>query len=313
MLSWIRGKLTPRQKATMTIMFADVCGSTQLFERYGDEKARKIVSFTLALLTQITMKYGGEVVKTIGDEIMCKYPDNSSAFQAACDMQRSIRNHEHLAKINMAIKIGFHHGEILLEKNDVFGDAVNVAARMVGMAKAKQIICTGSTIAKLPIALAKNARNLGRVKVRGKKREMEIFEVIWQEDTSDVTMLYKSTDPPRRPASVRLVLHHKGQRFEVNEKLPFLSLGRDRENDLSVDTDLASRNHASIEFRQGKFLLTDRSTNGTFVWMENGEKFFIHREDIHLYNRGIISLGRDAMTDDPDLIYYKYVSKKESR
>ena len=310
MISWLKEKLKTRQKTTMAILFADVCGSTRIFETYGDEKARKIVAYTLAQLTQVVARHNGELVKTIGDEIMCKFPDTPRAYEAASEMQKRIKEHKQLSRSKMAIKVGFHWGDVLLERNDVFGDAVNVAARMVGLAKPAQIICSEATILQLPAVHARHVRSLGKVKVRGKRREMEIFEVIWQEDTSDVTMLYKVRPEQRKTSSAKLILHHHGNKIEIEEHAPGFSLGRDKQNDLSVETDLASRVHASIEYRQGKFVLTDRSTNGTYIWMENGEKFYVHREDIHLYSRGIISLGRDIVTNDPELIYYKYTSQK---
>ncbi|MCB0291785.1 MAG: hypothetical protein KDH97_16135, partial [Calditrichaeota bacterium] len=60
MISWLKEKLKTRQKTTMAILFADVCGSTRIFETYGDEKARKIVAYTLAQLTQVVARHNGE-------------------------------------------------------------------------------------------------------------------------------------------------------------------------------------------------------------------------------------------------------------
>lgn len=119
------------QQVAATVLFADICGSTRLFERYGDVRARQIETRVLDALTAETRAHGGEVIKTIGDEIMSRFPDAESAVRAACEMHQALKDDPELAQLNIAVKIGLHHGPVLVEKNDVFGDAVNVAARMV--------------------------------------------------------------------------------------------------------------------------------------------------------------------------------------
>ena len=158
------------QQVSATILFADICGSTRLFEQYGDVQARLIETRVLDKLTEETGVYGGVVIKTIGDELMCRFPSAEQAVKAACDMHRAIKNDPGLVKLNMAIKIGLHHGPVLVENNDVFGDAVNVAARMVSLSKADQIITTGETVGFLYDELRQITRNLGRSSVRGKQR-----------------------------------------------------------------------------------------------------------------------------------------------
>jgi len=74
-----------------------------------------------------------------------------------------------------------------------------------------------------------------------------------------------------------------------------------------VDQDRVSRTHADIEFRQGKFILVDGSTNGTYVLLNNGSRFFVQREEFTLHDRGIICLGKAVTANDPDLIRYECV------
>ena len=309
LFSWFRGKLKKQEHSTETIMFADICRSTQIFETYGDVRARKILSKAISILIELTERHGGRVIKTIGDEVMATFPTSENGVKAAAQMHKIIADNSELAPHRIAIKVGLHHGDVLLEEEDVFGDAVNVAARMVSLAKANQIITTTSTTETLSELLRSYTRNLGPAKVRGKQEEIQIAEVIWQEDTSDLTILpgenamtMKSQD--NQPQS-KLLLHYRGNQVEVGQEYSTFRLGREENNDLFIDEELASRNHASIEYRKGKFVLIDRSTNGTYVWMANGEKFFIHREEIHLYGQGVISLGRDLTKNNPELIFYK--------
>src|SRR6188508_3364201 len=124
------------QSRPQTILFADVAGSTRLFETKGDVEARRLCSMVLDALSVICQQYGGRVIKTIGDEIMCTIPTALDGLLAARDMQRK-----------MARDINFvRDGPALEENGDVYGDAVNTAARMASLAKREQIVTTASTV-----------------------------------------------------------------------------------------------------------------------------------------------------------------------
>lgn len=303
-------KQSLRQQIFATVLFADICGSTRLFEEYGDLRARRIESRVLTLLSDKTAQFGGTVIKTIGDEIMSRFPEAEGAVSAACKMQEAIKDDEALAELNIAIKIGLHHGPVLVEQNDVFGDAVNVAARMVSQAKADQIITTRETIGFLPEKLERMTRSLGWSRVRGKQDEMEIFEVIWQEETSSLTQLFNVSkqEELRNLLFGRLLLEYRDEKFELEPTSKLFTIGRGYKNHLVVDRELVSRSHADIEFRQGKFILTDHSTNGTYLLLENGSRFFLRREEFALLDQGSICLGQ-AITDNDtaELIRYRCV------
>lgn len=292
------------QQLSVTILFADICGSTRLFEKYGDVRAREIEALVLGALTATTGDYGGELIKTIGDEIMSRFPNPAQAVRAACEMHRALKNDAELAALNIAVKIGLHHGPVLVENNDVFGDAVNVAARMVSLAKADQIITSGITIQQLPSELAGMIRSLGTSKVRGKRDEMEIFEIIWQDNTTGLTQMAHGQEELRNLIFARLTLEYRGKTVELVPSGQSFSIGRGDRNQLIVDRELVSRSHAEIEFRQGKFILVDHSTNGTYLLLENGARFFVRREEFTLHERGIISLGQVVSEQNPDTIRY---------
>ncbi|MCB1777061.1 MAG: adenylate/guanylate cyclase domain-containing protein, partial [Candidatus Competibacteraceae bacterium] len=277
---------TPHQQEPATVLFADISGSTRLFEQYGDVHARQIENRVLDLLAEQTIAHQGVVVKTIGDEIMSRFPEAIPGIQAACDMQKVIKHDPVLADLNIAIRIGLHHGTVLIEKNDVFGDAVNVAARMVTQAKADQIITNRETVTALSPELQQRTRDLGKVWVRGKQDEMEIVEVIWYESTSltQMSALTQMSSEETQKAlrnllNARLLLNYHGQDHEVAPSAEAFTIGRGPRNRLVVDRELVSRSHAAIEFRQGKFILADHSTNGTYLLLENGSRFFVRREE----------------------------------
>jgi class 3 adenylate cyclase len=300
---------TGRQEQA-TLLFADICGSTGLFERYGDLHARQIEARVLDLLAACTVAHQGTVIKTIGDEIMSRFPNAERGVSAACEMQQGIKDDPVLAELGIAIRIGLHHGPVLAERNDVFGDAVNVAARMVALAKADQIITTRETVGCLSADSRQTTRSLGRSWVRGKQNEMEIAEVIWYESGSLTQMSDGETQKIlRNQLYARLILDYRDQNIPITPSTQVFTIGRGLKNNLVVERELVSRSHATIEFRQGKFILKDNSTNGTYLLLENGARFFVRREEFTLHERGVICLGQAAFEDNPDVIRYecKYV------
>jgi len=293
-----------------TILFADVSGSTRLFERKGDVEARRLIAAVLEAMSKVCRRHGGRVIKTIGDEIMCTFPAALNGVLAACDMQRRIGREIEFVRESLAVRIGLHHGDALEEDGDVFGDAVNTAARMAALAKREQVVTTAATYQSLS-GKVPEARSLGRARVSGKLLPIEIVDLVWQEDTSGMTMVQssvlKQAAAEEDLASTRLRLRHRGQEVELGPDSPAFMMGREAGNNLVVEAEWVSRTHAQIEFKRGHFVITDRSTNGTYVRVGEDDELKLHRDELHLRRSGTISLGRAGGPEDPDLIQYEAV------
>lgn len=294
------------ERRALTILFADVSGSTRLFETHGDVEARRLVGGVLIALAEVAARHGGRVVKTIGDEIMCTFPGPLHGLLAATDMQRRIKGDADFARDNLAIRIGLHHGEALVEDNDVFGDAVNTAARMAdkNLARRDQIVSTKSTVEGIAHTTGLRVRSLGSVHVLGKQAPLEIVDVLWQEDLAPVTTVQRLMQPTGAAAGLRLMLRFKSQVFEVEEGASF-SIGRDPASSLVVETEWVSRNHALIEWKRGYFMLADRSTNGTWLKIGDDDELLVHRDETHLRRSGTISLGQAHLGGDADFVYFQ--------
>jgi len=289
----------------LTILFADVSGSTKLFETRGDFEARRLVSAILTALAGVTAQHGGKVIKTIGDEIMCTFPGPMQGLLGSVDMQKRIAHDMAFAKENLAIRIGLHHGDALVEDNDVYGDAVNTAARMAALAKREQIITTASTVRMLTNAGMLRTRSVGQARVSGKQLPIDIVDVTWQEDTSNVTMVQRAIKIDSGPgARLRLQMRYRGRALEMDDLSPPFTLGRDVTSSLTVEAEWVSRNHALIECKRGLFTLSDRSTNGTYVKFGDDEELRLHRDEVHLRRNGIISLGQSIALNPDHLIYF---------
>ena len=285
----------PNENVSLAILFADVSGSTRLYETLGDKEALERIERCLAILSELSRQHHGEIVKTIGDEIMCVFPDAGSAFCAARAMQTEMAMQLTSGKLPLYIHIGLHYGPAIRDENDIFGDAVNIAARLTKIAKAGQIITSQQTADTLPAELRADMRKLGNATLKGKREEIDICEIIGQE-VGDMTLML-GTAFKTAPYAGCLVLRYGGMSLVIDGKKSAAVLGRDKNNDLVVNNPLASRQHAQIECRGGKFILIDQSTNGTYVFNGDGRKSFVHREEFPLSGSGSISLGHDTEGD----------------
>ena len=293
------------QTRPQTILFADVSGSTRLFETKGDVEARRLIAAILNALSIVCVGHGGRVIKTIGDEIMCTLPTAMAGLLAACDMQRKMSRDINFVRENLAVRIGFHHGNALEENDDVFGDAVNVAARMASLAKREQIVSTAATVNGLTGTRLPETRSLGRARVSGKLLPIEIVDVVWQEDTSGMTMVQSAIRMgDLAPAGAKLTLRHRGKLIELTENSEPFMMGREVSNNLMVEADWVSRTHAQIEYKRGHFMITDRSTNATYVCIGQDPELRLHRDEVHLRKSGSISMGQAAAANTHDLIHF---------
>jgi len=286
---------------SLAILFADISGSTRLYEVLGDVRARERTSRCLSILTAVIQRHGGTVIKTIGDEVMSTFPSADAAVQAACAMQESVAAEVVPGETALDIRIGLHYGPALAELGDVFGDAVNVAARIVALTKARQILTTRQTVEMLSPVLSAGTRHTDRAPVKGKQEEIDVYEVIWREE--DLTRM-EGSQIPRVDSQARLQLRFREQEIEASHGRPVVTIGRGQQNDIIVLDTLASRMHARIEYRRGKFVLLDQSTNGTYVLTDEGETAYLRREEFVLRGSGVISLGRAAGREAPEVIHF---------
>ena len=291
----------------LTILFADIAGSTRLYDTFGHVNARQLISDCLSRLKEIAVANEGTVVKTIGDEVMCTFPTPNDAAESAKQMHEEISFDPRMVQANIHLRIGFHHGDVICEPGDVFGDAVNVAARMVELAKSDQIITNKVTLALMKQALRRRARIVDRTLVRGKDDIMEISELIWGKP-EQMTMSNSFTE--QMIASLTsdkdfLQIRYGQHRILVDRERPILTMGRGVANHLMIDDPLISRMHARIELQRNRFMLIDESTNGTFLMAKGKKPVFLRRDAVQLEGKGLIGLGQEVARDAPSAIRYR--------
>jgi adenylate cyclase len=243
-------------------------------------------------LREVTKAAGGRVVKTIGDEVMAIFPGPDAAAGAAAAMQRAIEDMPESSAGRPGVRIGFQRGPVINQDNDVFGDTVNMAARLAQQAIRAQILTSAETAATLSEHYKACLRRLYAVELKGKAVEVDLCELIWRVGHGTDTFTFEAgiKAAMRAPAILRLV--HKGQEVQRRRDPDSFVIGRDPECDLPIVHHLISRRHCSIERRGDKFVLSDQSSNGTFVTVEGDSEFTLQREEFILRRSGCISFGQ---------------------
>lgn len=298
----------PQQIEKLAVLFADICGSTALYDNLGDSLARRLIAQCVATMSGEIDAHRGTLIKTIGDEVMCTFPSAEAAMHAACAMQRAVKNGRYEGGHAMHIRVGFHYGDAIREAGDVFGDTVNVAARVAAITRADQIMTTQAVVNALPPELREKTRQIMRAEFKGKQEHFDISIVIWEMD--DMLSTRIGTPVLRKsPENIdEMSLCYRGQSLKVNKERRSVVLGRGETCDLVVQSSFASRQHIRIELRFGKFVVVDQSTNGTYVRAGDGSVVRLAREEMILQGAGSISLGQPYSENPAELVEFAVIS-----
>jgi len=274
-------------------LFADISDSTALFERHGNQATREVMAQLLADLGQVAQRHQGKLVKTIGDEALCLFPGASTAIEAAIAMQKSVAGQFFLGADALAIRIGLFHGQVIIEPDDIFGDGVNVAARLVALANAGQILTERSSLdaamAHTP-PLQASWRELGPVSIKGKSRPLNVVDLLWDEADTKLTSLAKVLDASALTNGQLLHLRLGGREWPLGAMDTPVHIGRDPACQLVMTSATVSRRHAVIEYSSGQFVFTDKSSNGSWLRL-GGELVRVHRNTAPLFGQGEIHCG----------------------
>jgi hypothetical protein len=290
------------ETALRAVLFVDVTDSTRIYESLGDTRAHALINQLLGLLDKVAVRHGGAVVKTLGDGMVCAFPLSDHAFQAACEMQAAAPD---AGPERLAIKVGFTYGPVVLSGGDVFGDTVNVCARLVALANADQVLTTQQTVDALSAPLRTRCRQMFPIRVRGRHEEIIACNVMWRTDP-DLTEINLARAAVTRTRETVLKLSRAGQLHIVRSTGPAVRIGREKDNDVVVDSQFASRLHARVFAREGHFVIADQSSNGTYLLADgNSAEILLRREEAVLGERGWIGLGNSATRHGDHALRYR--------
>lgn len=291
------------------VLFVDIVDSTGIYETLGDEQALAVINLLFGAFTTKVAAASGIVIKTLGDGMVCQFASADSAFRAACAMQTTTNQIAPRVPGQLAVKVAFNFGPVVLKGGDVFGDTVNVCARLVAMANPGQVLTTAQAVNSLSRTLMLRCRALYPVKIRGRGEPVSAYDVPWRVDP-DLTETTLHVEAPGRAGRWVLKLSYAGETFDVQPEAE-ARIGRDRSNDVVVDSPRASRVHARIYARERNFVIVDQSSNGTFVLIDGADtEVMLRREEALLGERGWIGLGYPASKHGNHVLRYRVAKRK---
>lgn len=295
------------QTTRRAVLFADVCNSTGIYESLGDKRALALVNRLFGRLEKKVKANGGAVVKTLGDGMVCQFREADAAFRAACELQMTaVSVPAPVGEEKLEIKIGWTYGPVVLEGTDVFGDTVNVCARLAALANPNQVLTTKETVEALSPGLRTRVRELPPARLRGRAEKVTVCEVMWRVD-ADVTAVDLGEAMQTRGGQVQWILKLTyGGETVVVDPAATVRIGRDKTNEMVVASSLASRVHARVFGRDGNFVLADLSSNGTYLLIDGSSRELrLRREESIMGERGWIGLGKSAATHGPHMVRYR--------
>ena len=284
-----------------TVLFADLRGSTSMYETLGNTDATAVVTQSVALLARVVKQHQGRVVKTLGDGLMAMFTTAASAVAAADEMHVSLarvgapgdgRLAKHARQVPLKLQVGLAQGEVIEMSGDFFGDAVNVAARLIDHAGDDETLVTASVLEALPEVEQARFRGLDRMQLRGRVEPVYVYllEAARHFGDTAATAFGNFAPPVQEPEGIRLIWMHLN-RIYAGTSLPVI-LGRSPQATYIIDDTRVSRSHARITWHGGTFQLTDLSYNGTYVRFDHDpEVISLRRGSCTLHGSGAIGLG----------------------
>ena len=290
----------------LIVMFADVSGSTALFERLGDKEAMHAVERCLKRMKRSIDGYKGRTIQIVGDELLAAFESAEEACQAAIDMQQRIADLPPVSGLKLTIRFGLHSGLVTDNGEKLNGPAVATAARIAGIARRDQILCSSVLVQELAeqsFISADPVPELGTVPEDGEV--LALFQINWPNYQGGSVHSAHSTFGQSGTISVeRLCVRHRGKAFLLDDKTPVLTIGRDLGCKLIIDDRKASRQHARVERRGDGFYLIDTSTNGSFVTLGSHTESLLRHDELLLLGEGRICFG--SSSNDPKSDFFTF-------
>jgi adenylate cyclase len=274
-----------------TVLFAAIIGKEDLYAKAGEQAGHEAMERCQFRLGQAAASSGGRLLNATGDKVMVLSATPDAAADAASAMHLAMDKLPKTGDVKLGLGIGFHFGPVIQKEGEVFGDTVNLAARLCEHAGPGQIILTEWTAKLLSPLYRAWLRTLETVELKGRSEEVGLCELVWRPDDS-ATALARAPRDEKKPNFSVLKLTFRGKSIERRREKELITIGRGEDCGFVVDDEEASRHHCTIERRKDKWVLIDASTNGTFVAIEGEKEVQLNREELMLSRRGYITLGK---------------------
>lgn len=272
------------------IMLADLSGSSALFLNQGNMAATQQINQQLAWLKQTVASGKGRIVKTLGDGFLAVFAEAAQASETALQLQQSWPSMSDNAAA-LDLKTALTWGEVVNIDNDCYGDAINLASRILALTSAHENLASSDFMDQLPARLQTQFRRLDNVYMRGRVAPVTVWQM-FDADFADTAPYSDARTSMMQPAK-RICLRVDEHEHIFNHTHAPITLGRSQHADMRLDANHVSRLHAHIDWQQGQFVLIDRSLNGTSVRIDHAKQMpvqLLRRASCTLHGSGLISL-----------------------
>ena len=297
-----------------TVLFADLRGSTSLYERLGNAAAAGLVTQTVQALASGAVGSKGRVVKTLGDGLMALFASAQAGVEAAMKMHDLIArglefggNGSTPTSVSSGVRlhVALEHGDLIELGDDIYGDAVNVAARLLDHAGDQEILVTDQVLELLDATTRRLFRSLDTIALRGREQPVIVHTCTARQPRDGEVTCFESLAEAAEPDGIRL-WGRSGELVLGPRSLPAL-LGRGLQAHFVVGDASTSRSHAQLEWRGPSIQITDLSSNGTHVQFSDGELITLRRSSCILHGRGRIGLGRVPEVDGSATVDFELI------
>jgi class 3 adenylate cyclase len=286
------------EQADKAVVFADLTGSTKLFESQGNTVATQVVTRCTQMLGKHFTLANGRVVKYLGDGLLVLFDDGEAAIEAA-SRTRDVLYDFNLEQIDsvrtpLGLKVGIEFGSVIEQHGDCYGDAVNVAARLGDRAEASEILLGEALYERLPDSRRVLCTSIDRIAIKGKTGLLKVWRFDWRRtaETTITTPLDLLSERVSMAQMQRADLDLGGRHVQLLPNDGALVIGRSESCGLVIDDRRVSRRHARIEWIGGQCTLTDFSSNGTWVkFGREAEPVILKRDNCVLHGQGTVGLG----------------------
>lgn len=277
------------------VLIADITGSTALFERVGTQDAMQHITVVVARMRELIEESGGVCVKSKGDDTVSFFDHPERAAQAAWNMIV-----EDWAD-GLSIHAGVYFGEVLFRESEIYGDAVNTAARLASAAKSGEVLIGHNCWVDLEATTQDKFVLIGELQFKGKQDPTRVYSCTDVKLDARTVIFSKSSTSSSRIESAVFKFGDENWRLVSGETL---SIGRSPENDIVLNHAWVSRKHAQLTIRQGQLEYVDHSSSGSVLRNDDGSEVFVHRRTNLLSGSGRIFLGNGSDEQSASMLGY---------
>lgn len=281
------------------VLFADVSGSTALYQSIGDQAALATIRAFLEELQQMVANHGGIFVKASGDDVLCWFPDAQAALTAAREMLQATGDG------GLEVHAGLEWGAFLSVENDIFGDCVNASARLCSLANQRELLVGDVCFQRFDDVRKLDFVRISALRLRGRSEASRIYS-LQLEGTGDRTHLDENASDLIQKWDA--IIEYEGQQWRITEG-DALAVGRLEENTVFVASRSVSRQHATIRLTNGLVEFEDHSSTGSAVIKGTGEELAVLRRTVVLSGSGTIFLGSQKIDARAPRLFYDVVPR----